>query len=421
MGYRTASRSAQYLPADLRMYGGTLDRYGAWEHEASYGNVWYPAVAPAWRPYYQGSWSSLRGYGWTWTGLDVWSWPTHHYGRWGHKGSRWFWVPDRRWGPAWVSWASAPGYVGWCPLGFDNRPVFALSVSNGNPWNGWVAVPRGRFGARGAFAHREAVPPRAFGNTPFITQAQAPVAPPRAVPRYGNVRNGSGRDVPGARPATSIPSESRGRSLRPGAERPAPEPGRRPAAVPRNPEQSGAVSPPRLDTGSTGVLRDPGRMRNSPSAPASPGRTPPRVEPRSALPARPTETTPEYSRRAGSGVVRGQGVVTRTPPPEASPDPPIPAYNPGTGVIRGGGGRVSPPAGGPGSVSGRDDRPRAVQRSAPPPAATPPASYPRESQPRQPAAATPPQESAPATSTGAAPARRGSNEGGGDSGRARRR
>src|SRR5215510_6144137 len=72
------SQSAQYLPADLRMYGGELDRNGSWDYEAPYGYVWYPTVAPAWRPYYDGYWSPVPIYGWTWIGADVWSWPTHH-------------------------------------------------------------------------------------------------------------------------------------------------------------------------------------------------------------------------------------------------------------------------------------------------------------------------------------------------------
>src|SRR5262245_27912387 len=109
LGYR--SQSAQYLPADLRMYGGQLDRYGAWNYEAPYGYVWYPTVAPEWRPYYDGYWAPVPVYGWTWVGGDTWSWPTHHYGRWGYARSRWFWIPDRRWAPAWVSWGGAPGYV----------------------------------------------------------------------------------------------------------------------------------------------------------------------------------------------------------------------------------------------------------------------------------------------------------------------
>src|SRR5262245_2784185 len=134
--------SAQYLPNDLRLYGSYFDRYGSWQYEPSYGNVWYPVVDAGWRPYYNGYWRPLPAYGWTWIGYDLWSWPTHHYGRWGYARNRWFWIPQRQYAAAWVSWGSAPGYVSWCPLGFDNRPVFALSISVGNPWVGWTVVPR---------------------------------------------------------------------------------------------------------------------------------------------------------------------------------------------------------------------------------------------------------------------------------------
>jgi Family of unknown function (DUF6600)/FecR protein len=188
------SQSAQYLPADLRMYGGELDRYGAWGYEEPYGNVWYPTVAAEWRPYYDGYWSSVPNYGWTWIGVDAWSWPTHHYGRWGYGRNRWFWIPDRRWAPAWVSWGGAPGYVSWCPLGFDNRPVFSLSVSIGNSyrgWNGWTVVSRDHFGGR-RYVNQFAVSPRSLPrNVGFVAQASAPVAPPRAVSRRGNGNGGA--------------------------------------------------------------------------------------------------------------------------------------------------------------------------------------------------------------------------------------
>ena len=196
------SRSAQYLPADLRIYGGELDRYGSWGYEAPYGNVWYPTVGPEWRPYYDGYWSSVPTYGWTWIGVDVWSWPTHHYGRWGYGRNRWFWIPDRRWSPAWVSWGGAPGYVSWCPLGFDNRPVFSLSVSigsrgwGGDSWRGWTVVSRDHFGGR-RNVHQFAVAPRSLpANVGFVAERSAPVAAPRAVPRRGF---GGDRQVAGDR------------------------------------------------------------------------------------------------------------------------------------------------------------------------------------------------------------------------------
>ena len=126
-----SAASAQHLPSDLQMYGGTLDRSGSWQYEAPYGYVWYPTVDQDWRPYYDGYWSSIRPYGWTWIGFDVWAWPTHHYGRWGLAQNRWFWIPERHWNAAWVSWGAAPGYVSWCPLGFNNRPV-SCAASHGS-------------------------------------------------------------------------------------------------------------------------------------------------------------------------------------------------------------------------------------------------------------------------------------------------
>jgi hypothetical protein len=170
-------RSAQYLPPDLRMYAGTLDHAGSWGFEGGFGYVWYPQVAPGWRPYVDGYWASVGPYGWTWIGTARWAWPTHHYGRWGQVHDRWFWMPDRRWAPAWVSWGTAPGYVGWSPLGIDNRPLFNLSASVGFG-SGWTVLPRERFGARRGYANRYAVAP---GRV--TTRASLVPAPPASARR----------------------------------------------------------------------------------------------------------------------------------------------------------------------------------------------------------------------------------------------
>ena len=143
--------SAQYLPPDVHPYAGRFDAYGDWRHEPVHGYVWYPRVRSDWRPYYHGRWVSLRPYGWTWIAGDPWGWPTHHYGRWGYSGSSWFWIPGRRWGAAWVSWAHAADYVSWCPLGWNDRPVFSfinINVYRGrryDPWHAWTVVPRRHF------------------------------------------------------------------------------------------------------------------------------------------------------------------------------------------------------------------------------------------------------------------------------------
>lgn len=153
---RRALSSTQYLPEQVRPYAASFDQYGSWRQDPSYGHVWYPTVSAGWRPYYNGRWETLRPYGWTWIGSDPWAWPTHHYGRWGVSAGSWFWIPGRSWAPAWVSWAYAPGYVSWCPLGWNNRPVVqVVQIVNVNihnrgndPWRAWTAVPQRHFDGR---------------------------------------------------------------------------------------------------------------------------------------------------------------------------------------------------------------------------------------------------------------------------------
>jgi hypothetical protein len=179
--------SSQYLPDEVRPYAATLDRHGSWEYEPSYGQVWYPRVSYGWRPYHYGRWSSLSPFGWTWIAADPWGWPTHHYGRWGFsaRGS-WFWIPGRRWAPAWVSWAFAPGFVSWCPLGFNNRPVFQIiNVHHGyNPWRGWTVLSHRDFGV--GFVHRRSLVGSAIdGRTlsAFAHRDSGPAITGHAVPR----------------------------------------------------------------------------------------------------------------------------------------------------------------------------------------------------------------------------------------------
>lgn len=147
-----ASASAAQLPYELRPYAAVFDDHGRWDYVAPHGYVWFPAVGAAWRPYYDGGWHHTR-YGWTWYGRDRWSWPTHHYGRWGFNGAFWYWIPAKVWGPAWVSWGFSPGYVSWCPLGWDGGPVIGFASGHSlygplNPWKSWTIVPREHFGYR---------------------------------------------------------------------------------------------------------------------------------------------------------------------------------------------------------------------------------------------------------------------------------
>lgn len=154
---RTGTVSVQYLPDDIRGYAGDFDRYGDWRYEGTYGYVWYPRVHVDWRPYYYGRWNYYGPWGWTWIAYDRWGWPTHHYGRWGFRAGAWFWIPSRRWAPAYVYWAGASDYIGWCPLGWDNRPIFSVINVNVNigrgyrgygghdPYRAWTVVPRRAF------------------------------------------------------------------------------------------------------------------------------------------------------------------------------------------------------------------------------------------------------------------------------------
>ncbi len=92
---RYGVESVQYLPVELRAYGGDFDRHGSWSRYGSYGWVWYPQVSVGWQPYRTGRWSFVVNFGYSWIGGSRWEWPTHHYGRWERGGSRWFWVPQR--------------------------------------------------------------------------------------------------------------------------------------------------------------------------------------------------------------------------------------------------------------------------------------------------------------------------------------
>jgi hypothetical protein len=226
--------SAQYLPDEVRPYATSFDRYGSWRYEPTYGHVWYPTVAVDWRPYYRGRWVTLRPYGWTWVGLDPFAWPTHHFGRWGFSAGAWFWIPGRTWGPAWVSWAYAPGYVSWCPLGWNNRPVIQFVnvnvYSRGyDPWRAWTVVPRRHFGVDYVNVHYVA------GNRfdarvwrTFEPRQAAPATSGYAVPRssapirvagtgagrrsnstvYTNLEPGASRVPPGDRRVMVGPSRS---------------------------------------------------------------------------------------------------------------------------------------------------------------------------------------------------------------------
>ena len=118
-----------------------LAPHGEWVVIGSYGRCWRPGrVEAGWRPYCSGYWQRTDA-GWYWFSDEPWAWATYHYGRWDFTDEYgWYWVPQTQWAPAWVSWHSGGGYVGWAPL----QPFVRISVS------GYVGFNESR------------IPPRAF-------------------------------------------------------------------------------------------------------------------------------------------------------------------------------------------------------------------------------------------------------------------
>ncbi|MBL8956710.1 MAG: hypothetical protein JNK82_38405, partial [Myxococcaceae bacterium] len=90
-----------------------LAAYGDWTESPSYGWVFAPSQ-PDYIPYSNGYWLNTD-YGMTWVSNEPYGWAVNHYGRWVYE-TRWVWVPDTTWGPAWVDWRETGGYVGWAPM-----------------------------------------------------------------------------------------------------------------------------------------------------------------------------------------------------------------------------------------------------------------------------------------------------------------
>ncbi len=201
---RVGAPPASYLPTEIRPYASTLDRYGVWMQDMSYGLIWQPYAGTGWKPYWNGAWRYIGPLGWTWIGFDAWTWPTHYFGRWTYMPGRgWCWIPTARWGPAWVAWAAAPGYVAWCPLGLDGRPVIAVSQfgtlniyqangiydangifdANGayDPWVGWTAAPSHAFRRR-TVAVTTVDRVTTTARPPFTSAATSPARPGDAAP-----------------------------------------------------------------------------------------------------------------------------------------------------------------------------------------------------------------------------------------------
>ncbi|HET7619070.1 MAG TPA: DUF6600 domain-containing protein [Vicinamibacterales bacterium] len=298
--------TTEYLPEAVQPYAPVFAQYGTWSYAAPYGYVWYPRVATGWRPYYHGRWITTAGFGWTWVGRDPFAWPTHHFGRWGFSAGLWFWIPGSHWGPAWVSWATAPGYVSWCPLGWDNRPVIQIINVNAHhhhPWHAWTVVPARSFG-HGFVSSRAVAVDRLGGRPSFRPRPTPPSFRDVAVPRQRPVRVAGRRASLSASSSLDATAVRRGEPnyFTRGAQPAVPErsfpaaarPPRDPAGVLRNAETSRPRATRAVEAGTIRVPR--AGMSASPRTDARPRMTAPssaqerpayRAVPRGAMPSTP--------------------------------------------------------------------------------------------------------------------------------------
>ncbi|WP_394826339.1 DUF6600 domain-containing protein [Pendulispora albinea] len=109
-------------PTALTEFRATLEPYGTWSDDPSYGTVWVPSIAtvgPDFAPYVSaGHW--VYDDDWIWVSDYSWGWAPFHYGRWVNiPGRGWAWIPGRTYRGAWVTWRVGYGpydYVGWSAM-----------------------------------------------------------------------------------------------------------------------------------------------------------------------------------------------------------------------------------------------------------------------------------------------------------------
>jgi hypothetical protein len=292
-----AANQSQPLPEDVAPYEGELDRHGAWYYETEVGHVWRPYVGAGWQPYSNGRWV-WTVFGWTWVPYESWGWATSHYGRWGFSGALgWYWIPGATWSPAWVSWASGGNYVGWCPLGYRDRPVlvydrlgrgtngasgFSIPRGVATVASPWTYLRRGDMGSHDVLRRRVTLdagavqqvrvletPQARLTRNLAVTEAPPPVA--RAVPRDASRRPGMADTVPemrGDAMTTIGVARHRGRTMPAGTEREAPG-----EAAPGNASAAPAGAPVRY-RGAFGQTEASDHPSTTPATPLPPVGTP---------------------------------------------------------------------------------------------------------------------------------------------------
>jgi hypothetical protein len=203
-----AASQREYLPEVVSPYAGELESHGAWYYESEVGHVWRPYVSAGWRPYFDGRWA-WTPFGWTWVAAEPWGWAPFHYGRWGYTPMLgWYWIPGSAWAPAWVTWTYGGEYIGWCPLGYRDKPV----LFGGRRID--RAVPRGTVAVKDepwVYVRRAD-----FGASDLVRRVQhaVPAGEEMHVPRQANARPGHDlHAVLGGGPAHATPRTVKARPV----------------------------------------------------------------------------------------------------------------------------------------------------------------------------------------------------------------
>lgn len=138
----TTATKAQQANVSFSVFYNSLQPYGRWMNNPTYGQVWISNVR-GFSPYSTGGHWAYTNYGWTWVSDYSWGWAPFHYGRWAYDPAYggWFWVPGYEWAPAWVAWRNSNDYYGWAPLSPGLNISIGISAYNAIPATTWVFAP----------------------------------------------------------------------------------------------------------------------------------------------------------------------------------------------------------------------------------------------------------------------------------------
>lgn len=228
-----ANTYADTDPSALTDFRSTLDPYGSWVNDPTYGTVWVPSrdvVGDNFVPYAtNGHWDYLNN-NYTWVSDFDWGWAPFHYGRWVWvPGHGWSWIAGRQYASAWVDWRTGYGdwdYVGWAPLAPSWFWFGGFAVGfNFFPNEFFVFVPRNVIFSRALHAHvlpRERAEVVARHTRPFVREQPHTAVGPRQfsqAPRMGPPPSAAARQALRGRPATNAQNQQALRFSRPSTAR----------------------------------------------------------------------------------------------------------------------------------------------------------------------------------------------------------